>query len=352
MKRSYLIAGVIVIVVTLWLLSGMLVDSDEGTAQTNGIATPGLTRVQVEEFDAKPMLQEVVVQGQTLSRYEVDLKAEVSGEVTELVAKQGEPVSRGDTLLRLAANERPQQLRQARALVAQRELEYEAARSLKDKGLQAERQLAEAKALLQAARVQLRNAELNMARLTVRAPFDGVVQARLVDPGDYLQPGDPVYIVVALDPLVVRGNVAETEVGELKSGLEANAELSNGAKLAGTISYIAPVADSRTRTYAVEMEAPNPAPHQPGGMSATLRIPLGQTVAHKVSPALLSLDDAGVLGLKSVNAQGVVQFYPVEILKSERDGLWLGGLPEKVELITVGQGFVRAGDQVEVTRKQ
>lgn len=352
MKRSYLIAGGILLVVLLWLLSGLLLGDGKVAEKPDEAAAPGLTRVQVQEFVAEQMLREIVVQGQTLARHEVNLKAEVSGDVVEIVVEQGEPVSRSDTLLRLAANERPQQLRQARALVQQRELEYAAARSLKDKGLQAERQLAEAKALLQSARVQLRSAELNMARLTIRAPFDGVVQARLVDPGDYLQPGDPVYTVVALDPLVVRGNVAESEVGDLKSGMDATAELSNGAEIAGVISYIAPVADSSTRTFAVEMEADNPAPQQPGGMSATLRVPLEKTVAHKVSPALLSLDDAGVLGLKSVDAQGIVQFHPVEILKSERDGLWLGGLPGKVELITVGQGFVRAGDRVEVAGKR
>jgi multidrug efflux system membrane fusion protein len=100
------------------------------------------------------------------------------------------------------------------------------------------------------------------------------------------------------------------------------------------------------------MEASNPFPHQPGGMSATMRVPLASESAHKVSPALLSLSDAGVLGIKSVDQNGTVQFHKVEIIKSERDGLWLGGLPDEIDLISVGQGFVRAGDHVEVKRGQ
>jgi multidrug efflux system membrane fusion protein len=309
-------------------------------------STSGLTRVQVQRFTARPMTREVVLQGQTLARHEVVLKAEVPGTVVEVLANKGEAVKRGDILLRIGEDGRPQQLAQARALVQQRELEYQAAKSLKSKGLQAERQLAEAESLLRAAKAQLKNAQLNMARLTLRAPFDGVIQDRVAESGTYLKIGDPTFTLVNLDPLVVRGDVAEGDVGSLKQGLPATARLSNGAELTGAITFIAPVANTSTRTFAVEMEAPNPASQQPGGMSATIHVPLATMPAHKISPALLSLDDAGTLGLKTVDSDGIVRFYPVKILKSERDGIWLGGLPESVELITVGQGFVRAGEQV------
>lgn len=352
MKRSYLIAGGIIVFVTLWMLSGML---SGGTDEEVPVAaapeqSSELTRVEVARFQAQPMLQEVVVHGQTQPKRSVVVRTKLAGEVAGVVADKGSHVAQGDVLLKLAADERPQQLQQARALVRQRELEYQAAKSLKSQGLQAERQLAEAETLLRIARVQLKSAELNLARLEVKAPFDGLVQARHAELGDFLQSGDPAYTVVSLDPLVIRGDVAESEVGRLELGLDAVAQLSNGSELHGTLTYIAPVADSATRTYAVEMEAANPSPHQRGGMSATVRLPMQEVAAHKISPALLSLNDAGVLGLKSVDADGVVQFHPVDILKSERDGLWLGGLPASVELITVGQGFVRAGDRVEAVR--
>ncbi|MCW8827849.1 MAG: efflux RND transporter periplasmic adaptor subunit [Gammaproteobacteria bacterium] len=350
MKRSYFIAAGIVVVVTLWMLSGLLVGGGATPDRADGKDRPLLTRVEVRAFSAQPMLREIVMQGQTLPRRNATLKAEILGEVAEVLVEKGRTVRRGEVLLRLAANELPQQLEQARALVKQRELEYEASRSLKDKGLQAERQLAEALSLLQVARAQLKSAELNLARVTIRAPFASIVHQRYAELGDYLQPGDPIYSLVVLDPLRVRGDVSENEVGELEVGMEAVAELSNGARLAGTITYIAPLAESSTRTFAVEIEAANPAPSQPGGMSATLRIPLEAVPAHRVSPALLSLNDEGVVGVKSVDEQGVVQFHPAEILKSGREGVWLGGLPEEVEVITVGQGFVREGDRVEAVR--
>lgn len=352
MKQSYLVATGMLLIVAVWMLSGLFGGEAKAPPEKTVAPSAALTRVQVKRFTAQSMTREVVLQGQSLARHEVTLKTEVPGAVVEVLARKGQSVKRGDILLRIAEDERPQQLAQARALVQQRELEYQAARSLKSKGLQAERQLAEADSLLRAARVQLKSAQLNQERLTLRAPFSGVIQDRLAETGDYLKVGDPAYVLVDLDPLVVRGDVAEGEVGKLSMGMAATARLSNGAQLNGTVTFIAPVANSSTRTFTVEMEAANPAPQQPGGMSATMHIPLANMSAHKISPALLSLNDSGALGLKTVDDSGVVHFYPVDILKSERDGIWLGGLPESIELITVGQGFVRAGEKVEAVASE
>lgn len=353
MKRSYIVAGGTLLAVVLWMLSGLIFRTTPTAVDDEARSSaPGVTRVEVRRFEAQQMRREVVVQGQSLPRHEVLLKAELQGVVAEVLAEKGRRVSRGDPLLRLAADERPQRLAQARALLQQRELEYKAAQSLKAQGLQAERQLAEALSLLREAQLQLKNAELAEAKLLLRAPFDGVIQGRHAAPGDFMQPGDPAYTLVSLDPLRIRGDVAEGEVGDLAEGMEATATLSNGVELRGRVNFIAPVAESSTRTYALEMEAENPGSQQRGGMSATIRVPLETLPAHKVSPALLSLSDDGVLGLKSVNQEGIVQFHTVEILKSERDGMWLGGLPGEVELITVGQGFVREGDRVEAVRAE
>ena len=351
MKRSYLIAAGIVAVVTLWMLLGP--SKEDGAAVTAAAEVgPTRTQVQVKLFQASEMLRELTIYGQSEPKRRVTVRAEVAGQVSEVLAPRGATVRQGDVLLGLSEEDRPQRLEQARAALKQRELEYEGARSLKNKGLQAERQLAEALTLLRTARAELKRAELNLQHTTVVAPFAGVLQARYVEVGDFLSVGDPLAEVVELDPLLVTGDVSEREIGVLQPGMAATAELSNGITLEGVISYIAPTADASTRTYRIEMQAANPSPHQRGGMSASIRVSREAVPAHKVSPALLSLDDAGVIGIKSVDEKNMVRFFPVEILKSERDGLWLGGLPESVRLITVGQGFVRAGDQVDVVVAQ
>jgi len=77
-----------------------------------------------------------------------------------------------------------------------------------------------------------------------------------------------------------------------------------------------------------------------------LRLPAESLMAHLVSPAVLTLDDAGVIGVKAVDGENRVRFYPVKIIADTSQGMWLGGLPEKVTLITVGQEYVLPGQPV------
>ena len=69
-------------------------------------------------------------------------------------------------------------------------------------------------------------------------------------------------------------------------------------------------------------------------------------MAHFVTPALLSLADDGSIGLKTVDERNRVRFRPVEIIEDTPDGIWLGGLPREIRIITVGQEFVVAGQEV------
>ena len=67
-----------------------------------------------------------------------------------------------------------------------------------------------------------------------------------------------------------------------------------------------------------------------------------------LSPALISLDKAGRLGVKWVDARQTVVFTPVQLLSVNREQAWVSGLPDKVALITLGQGFVQPGERVQV----
>jgi multidrug efflux system membrane fusion protein len=91
---------------------------------------------------------------------------------------------------------------------------------------------------------------------------------------------------------------------------------------------------------------PNPDGRFAAGASAELRVPFERALAHRIPASLLALNDAGVLGVKAIDAEAKVVFYPADVVRAEADAVWLAGLPERVRVITVGQGFVRAGDRV------
>ena len=114
----------------------------------------------------------------------------------------------------------------------------------------------------------------------------------------------------------------------------------------GKVSFVAPRADVETRTFRVEVEVANPDGKIPSGISVEARIPTGSVMAQFVSPAALSLNDKGVLGVKTVDKDNKVEFHAAKIVRSDVDGVWLTGLEDEERIITVGAGFVRVGEEV------
>jgi multidrug efflux system membrane fusion protein len=238
-------------------------------------------------------------------------------------------------------------LAQAAATVKQREVEYAGQQRLKTQSYVSDAQLQEGAALLEAAKTELKRAELDISYMVIRAPFDGALQERHVEIGDYVKAGDPIATVVDDRTLIVRAAVSEYDAKFVARGDDATAELATGETVSGKIRYVAPVADEATRTFTVELELDNRTGELRAGVSAELRIPAETIFAHRVSPSLLTLDDQGDVGLKIVNEQGVVEFYPADIALSTSDGIYVAGLPAAATIITVGQGFVNDGSNVE-----
>ena len=120
----------------------------------------------------------------------------------------------------------------------------------------------------------------------------------------------------------------------------------DGRVVDGIVSYVGIVAHPLTRTYAVELEIANPDGRVIEGLTAELELPIAEVMAHRVSPAVLSLADNGEVGVKAVDDANRVVFHPVEILGGTEDSIWLGGLPDTLTMIVVGQEFVQPGQIV------
>lgn len=350
MNRSILIASLLAIAATAWVASGQFTaDGNEPElrsppAPLDAQAEPKTVRVRTQT--AQPEVTELTVNGHTEAVRAVEVKAEIRGPVAELPVEKGRPVAAGDPLARIAELERPAALAEARALLEQRRIEYQAARQLKERGYRAETQLAAAKASFEAAQAAVRRAEVQMNQLTLSAPFEGLLQDRFVELGDYLDVGDPVARIVDLDPLLVVAFANERDVRQLEVGAPGSARLITGEELPGHIRYISPSADQQTRTYRIELAVRNPDYHLPAGMTAEMRLPTGRQSAHLISPALLVLSADGAIGVRTVDADNRVHTLPVGILDQGPEGVLVTGLPDETTLITVGQQFVVDGQEV------
>ena len=70
-------------------------------------------------------------------------------------------------------------------------------------------------------------------------------------------------------------------------------------------------------------------------------------MAHKIPPSILTLQDDGIVGVKVLSDDNTVIFYPIKKVKDTIDGMWVSGLPDKINLIISGQEYVTSGQKIE-----
>jgi len=346
---SWFLSASIAVLVGLWMLSGQLGSSETQQSLTNIPAlgqNAARSSVRVRTQSAEEVQRTIVVNGKTAPARIVELSAETDGRVEFIGAERGRNISRGELIVRLDERDRSARLSQALATVKQREVEFEAREKLKTESYVSEAQLQEAVAALEAAKAELTRAQLDLTYMMIRAPFDGALQSRIVEVGDFVKRGDPIATFVDNRTIIVTANLSEFDTRYVNVDDLAEARLATGGTVRGRIRYVAPVADEATRTFTVELEVDNSDGRLRAGGTAELRIPAESLLAHRVSPSLLTLDDAGNVGIKIINDQGKVEFVVADIALSSVDGVWIAGLPRTVTIITVGQGFVATGSVV------
>jgi multidrug efflux system membrane fusion protein len=358
MRTTYITAIVIALAIGAWLFSGQLGEDSEPVSH-NTLAEQNRqakaqqadaepTRVRARVIQASPQLQHVVLRGKTENKRTVSVKAETSGRIIDRPVERGTAVEEGDLLCQISMEDRYASLTQSREALNQAKIEYEGSLKLQERGYQSETAIAQSKAALAAAEADLKRAEIDVQRTYIRAPFAGVVEDVHSEVGDYVSPGSTCVTVVDLNPMLLVGRVAEKDVQLLKVNTEVTGVLSDGVEVEGPVSFIGAQSDPSTRTYAVEIEVPNPDYELRSGLTTEIRIPVAEVMAHKISPALFALDDDGRIGVRTINEQGEVEFHHVSIVRDEPDGVWVAGLPEVATLITVGQELVVPGELVEV----
>jgi membrane fusion protein, multidrug efflux system len=347
-QKSWLISAGIIVTIALWLASGQFGPKGDDIVSTNTAdqTTAAKNAVRVRTQSAEEVMRMIVVNGKTAPARVVHLAAETDGRIVRVGAERGANLEQGDVIVRLDERDRSARLSQAEATVRQREVEYAARERLKSESYVSEAQLQESVALLEAARAEWTRAKLDLDYMTVRAPFAGALQARAVEIGDFVKRGDPIATYVDNRMIIVNANLSEFDARFVSVGDMAAATLATGETVRGRIRYVAPVADEGTRTFGVELEVDNTNGALRVGGTAELRIPAESVLAHRVSPALLTLDDAGNVGVKIISDGGKVEFVVADIALSSNDGVWLVGLPKTATIITVGQGYVASGATV------
>lgn len=333
----------------------------------------------------------VILRGRTEAARQVSVAAETSGLVVSDPLRKGAFVNEGDALCRLDPGTREASLAEARARLAEAqgrvpeaqagvteanarvreaEINLNAARALSEDGFASETRVASAQAAMDAAvaGVQRANsavasaeagieasaagvasAEREIERLQINAPFAGLLETDTAELGSLMQPGALCATIIQLDPIKLVGFVPELDVSKISVGAIAGARLSTGREVQGRVTFLSRSADEQTRTFRVEVTVANNDLSISDGQTAEIIVASEGRAAHLIAQSSLTLDDNGVLGVRSVDANNIAVFMPVTLLRDTAQGVWVTDLPEVLDIITVGQEFVIDGVRVAPT---
>ena len=342
---SHKVALAILFILILWVVTG--------PAHTEDVTDRPLSQEELSLTVAYKVLnpeikeRSVKVSAHVAANRAVDIVAEVSGKVTGLPATKGTQVNEGQLLLEIDQRNLPARLKQAEAQLKRRKLETQSTRNLFDRDLTNQSAVVIAESELAEAEAALTDIKLDLEATRVKAPFDGIYDQRYVEEGEYVSPGTALVRVIDNRTMLIKGALSEKSINDVRVGSKAYAELPTGKRVQGTIRFIAASASADTRTYAVEMEVTGNRDGLYDGQTATLMIPQGKQDAYEISPALLIITEDGGLGVKLLDEDNRVVIVNVDILEAGTDGIWIYGPQGDIRLITVGQGFVDIGQQVD-----
>lgn len=237
-----------------------------------------------------------------------------------------------------------QQLEQAQTAWEVSQAQVEAARA----GLKAlEAQQAGSRAQVASAEALLHQAEVALDNTYIKAPVDGIVAARLLDPGEIAQ--GPIVVLVADANLEVSFQVTEQDIIYLKQGQEVRVQVTAaGAELKGKISAVSPAADQRTRTYTVKAALqPGQANIKPG-MTATVYYPTLKAENAVVVPKNAVVNRGGQeIVFIAENGRAVGRRVTTGLADSRKVEI-KEGLAEGAAIVVKGQEFLNEGQAVEV----
>lgn len=343
--RSTWIAAALVLGIVGWMGSGFIFPSEQ-TEQAPAREALKPVSVAVSTSLAETVTRFYQAEGQALPDRDTMLRAETAGDIAEVLVRKGQNVDAGDIIARFDPTNNQADANRAAQELARAQREFDNAEALLTRGVTTADRVSQARASLASAQAQVIAVEQAAQALTITAPFAGRIETLDLDEGEYVSKGSDVGRLVDITPLTVAIQVPQQSLTRLTVGQNAVVRFITGEERAGTLTFVGTSAASETRTFLAEIEVANDDGAIPAGISAEIIIPTGETTAHFLSPSIVSLDTDGTLGVKTVNAENVVTFFPVQIVKAQIDGIWVTGLPETVNVITVGQGFVNQGETV------
>jgi membrane fusion protein (multidrug efflux system) len=333
----------------LLVLAGCTQQKDEPPVAA--VETTRGTRVETMTARYQDLREEFSLPGSLEAWQDLLLAAEISGPVEWVGFQEGARVKKGALLVKIDTLSLQANLNSSRAEYELRRKTLARQQELVAEKLVSEQDMDNAVGALEMATAALRNAEIMLERARLKAPLDGLIEERLVEPGEYVKTGDPLLRLVQIDQLKVNVDVPEKDVLFLHPGdevevLAAQPGVEKPLSLRATLIHVSYVADAPTRTYGVRLKVDNRAATLRPGMivrARFLRRQLDQVLAVPLY-AIINRDDKKLLFVRQNDRAVARQVELGAIING--DVVVTAGLDAGDEVIVKGQHMLADGSRI------
>lgn len=291
----------------------------------------------------------VVLSGSTEADKNVTFSAENPGRLEYLSVEFGQRVKKGQILARIDTAMLKARFNQAEANFQLANKTHERLQALMKDELVSQQQADEASAAMTSAEAALAIAKVSLDKSIVRSSTDGIVARRLVEVGEYVNPGQPIVQVVDFRTIVVTAQVPENQVGDIKRGSPVKVRFDSiGEEYDGAVYVVCPAAHPTSRTFELRIKVPNNDYRILVGMSATIRILIRTNEKVIVVPQDVVVEEADQR-IVFVSKNGIAEKRIVELGSSQEDMVILkSGVNVGDQLIVVGQRDLVHGQKIHV----
>jgi RND family efflux transporter MFP subunit len=340
------VSGAVAIVAGLacCLASLGIPDAHAQRAGKRGDILPAVTLADVQ---ITRMNQRVAAVGSGRARQQVTLTTRVAGVIEKVLFDGGQLVEANQPLVQLDAATEQVTLETAQAQRAQAADTVARYKQLNE-GTVTKVAVAEADTALKVADAAMRKAQDELDRMTIKAPFKGIMGLSNLQAGDYLAVGSPIAPIDDRSTIIIEFTVPEAVASSMKVGLPVRANLitRSGEVIEGKIQAVGTRIDPVSRTLAVRGEIPNPDLKLIPGSTFSISVQLpGQD--SPVVPALAIQWDRKGAFVWRINDQNVVERVDAAILDRDGDKVYIdASLKAGDKIVREGGSSLRAGQTV------
>lgn len=344
------------LILGLVLITSLLACSGAEEEQSGDEELVKSVNVVTQEITPSTFASYVRVVGTVETSDDIMISAEVSGKIVSYNVKEGDVVRKGQTILKIDDAKLRQEKARMEAVTAQAKENYERLKTVyEEENIGSELDYLNAKYAYEQSRSSLESIKVDLENTSIKAPFTGKVESKMMNVGEMVSPGTPVVRLIGSENYKITAGVPARYSDAIKAGnnVEVWFDTQQSDTLEGSIRFVGTSINPQNRTFSIEVDLPSGVSQYKVDMITNMRLQtFEQNEVVVISEEFIYSSDEGFVVYvadETENGQTIAHEVPVELGMSYKTEVIVeSGLNFGDQLITIGSAFLDEGTRVTV----